>query len=287
MDTSKIDMKLELELLNKLPYAITVHDNFDTIVYENKTALDLFGIRTDNICTSRWCHHSDYISNSCPLCPGKFSKADKQKHKVFRKLIDSSQRIRYLEFESVPIFTKEQNSTDGYIEIVRDVTEGELTKVKNLQSQLQGDSERYYSIMKYGLSGGEMIFSDELFFTDNRREFLMKLSGFAFIGVMQNNFDRIGLYGPLPVLDEKNYEMFVFAFTVKDHSIIDPRKNQNELILILILFERNNKIVTINRQLINDLISSYVLKLQTIEEITEEWMKLIKIEINKLIDSPV
>ncbi len=287
MDPSKINMKREINLLNKLPYAITVHDNFDTIVYENQTAIDLFGIRNDDLCTSRWCHHSDYIQNSCPLCPGKFSKIDKNTHKVFRKLIDMNQKVRYLEFETLPILATSSESTDGYIEIVRDVTEGESIKVRNLQAHLQGNTNRYYSIMKYGLTGGELVYSDELFFIDNKLEFLMKLSGFAFIGVMQNNFNRIGLYGPLPVLDQSNYEMFVFAFTVKDLSISDPRKDQNELILLLILFERNNKIVTINRQLINDLLSSYVLKLKNIQEINEKWFQLIKVELGKLVETPV
>lgn len=283
-------MKNEITLLNQLPYAITVHDNFDSIVYENQTAIDLFGIRNDTLCTSRWCHHSDYIENSCPLCSGKFTKIDKQPHKVFRKLIDLNQKIRYLEFESVPILSGVNNEVNGYIEIVRDVTEGESIKVKNLQadiSKLHGNSARYFSIMKYGSTGGELVHSDELYFSDNKLEFLMKLSGFAFIGVMQNNFERIGLYGPLPVLDEKNYEMYVFAFTVKDLSIEDPRKDHTELVLLLIMFERNNKIVTINRALINDLLSSYVMKLQNIEEITHQWFELIKIELNKLVDSPI
>lgn len=287
MERSDLNIKVETELLNKLPFAITVHNNFDTIVYENKTAIELFGIRNDSICTSRWCHHSDYIKNSCPLCPGKFTKEDQKRHKVFRKLIDLNQRIRYLEFESVPFLSSQDDDVDGYIEIVRDVTEGESVKVKNLQTSLQGHSERFYSIMKYGMTGGELIHSDELFFTDNKLEFLMRLSGFAFIGVMQNNFDRCGLYGPLPVLDEKNYEMYVFAFTCKDESLEDLRKDHNELVLLLIMFERNNKIVTINRALINDLISSYAMKLQSIKEINEEWFELIKIELNKLVDSPL
>ena len=39
----KPNFEQEMYLLNQLPYAITVHDNFDKIVYENSKATELFG----------------------------------------------------------------------------------------------------------------------------------------------------------------------------------------------------------------------------------------------------
>lgn len=284
MTQDDLNINVEIEVINKLPYAITVHNNFDTIIYENNTAKQLFGIREDNDCKSRWCHHTDYIENSCPLCPGKFSKFDKTPHKLFRKVFDLDQNVHYLEFETIPILVDNDQEVDGYIEIVRDVTVGESIKKKNMQSHLQVHSERNFSIMKYGLTGGETIYSDELYFVEDLKNFLAKLSTFAFIGVLQNNHERTGLYGPLPVLDEENYEMYVYAFSIKDLSIQDPRKKLNELVLLMIIFERNDKIISINRRLINDMIKSYTLKLQSIEDITEDWFDLMKIELNKLID---
>jgi hypothetical protein len=274
----------EMKLLDKLPYAITVHNNFDKIVYENAIASELFGIRIDDVCKSRWCHHSDYIANSCPMCPGKFTKKDRKPHKVFRKLVDSNLNIRYVEFESIPIINA-NNEIDGYIEIVRDVTEGESIKVKNLEFDFNKKEERIYSLLKHGMTGSEIILSDKIYFTDRLQEFLMKLGTFTFIGVLQNNKERVGLYGPLPVLDEKNYEMYAYSFSTTDMSIIDPRKNHNEIILLLMIFERNDKIVTINRQLINDLIYSYTQKLSSVEDLNQEWFNLVKIELNKLIDT--
>ena len=278
------NFKKEMDLINQLPYAITVHNNFDKIIYENSKATELFGLRTDDNCTSRWCHHSDYADNPCPMCPGKFTKFDKSEHKVFRKLIDPNLNIRYLEFETVPVQNSLQES-DGYIEIVRDVTEGETTKVKNLQENVASTEPRTYSLIKHGMTGSEMCFTDKIYFTNNVHEFLLKLASFAFIGVLQNSYERLGLYGPLPVLDEKNYEMFTFAFSVVDQSITDPRKQQHELVLLLIIFERNDRITSINRQLINDLLTSYVFQLQSIKDLNQNWFNLIKIELNKLIDS--
>ena len=197
------------KLLNQLPYAITVHDNNNKIIYENDMAIELFGIRPDMDCTSRWCHHSDYAENACPMCPGKFTKFDKKEHKVFRKLIDPQLQIRFLEFETVPVLNP-HSETDGYIEIVRDVTLGEKIKIKHLQQNITKVEPRIFSLVKYGLTGCEIIFSDNLSFSDNSSSFLMKLASFAFIGVLQNSSDRQGLYGPIPVLDEKNYETFIF-----------------------------------------------------------------------------
>ena len=280
----KPDFEKEMQLLNQLPYAITVHDNDDHIIYENSKANELFGLRMDDNCTSRWCHHTDSVMNACPLCPGKFTKRDITTHKVFRKLIDHNLNIRYLEFESVPVING-KNESDGFIEIVRDVTEGENIKVKNLEVDLgERKEDRIFSLIKHGLTGSEIIYNDKIFFTDNVPSFLMKLAGFAFIGVVQNNAERKGLFGPLPVLDQKSHEMYAFTFAITDNSIKDPRKDHQELILLLIIFERNDRITSINRALINDLISSYINDLKSIDDLTSEWYDLIKIEVNKLID---
>lgn len=277
------NLQNEIQVLNRLPYAITVHDNFDKILYENKKALELFGIRPDNSCTSRWCHHSDYAENPCPMCPGKFTKFDKSEHKVFRKLLDPNLNVRYLEFETVPVINA-LTETDGYIEIVRDVTTGESIKIKNLQENLANSEPRVFSLIKHGMTGSEMVFSDKMYFVDNVNDLLLKLSSFAFIGVLQNSYDRVGLYGPLPVLDQDNYEMFAYAFSLLDQSIKDPRRQQHELFLLLIIFERNDRVVAINRKLINDMLASYTFQLKSIEDLSQEWFNLVKIEINKLID---
>ena len=113
----KRNFEHEMYFLNQLPYALRVLDNFDKIVYENSKATELFGLRMDDSCQSRWCHHTDFVQNSCPLCPGKFTKRDLTTHKVFRKLIDTNLNIRYLEFESVPVLNS-NNESDGFIEIV-------------------------------------------------------------------------------------------------------------------------------------------------------------------------
>ena len=134
------------------------------------------------------------------------------------------------------------------------------------------------------MTGSEIIYTDKIYFTENIDSFLMKLAGFTFIGVVQNNAERKGIFGPLPVLDQNTHEMFAFTFAITDNSIMDSRKNHQELILLLIIFERNDKITIVNRTLINDLISSYVFNLNSIEDITNDWFNLVKIEVNKLID---
>lgn len=282
----KVDFENEIQLLDKLPYAITVHDNNENIVFENSKAIELFGLRTDSSCRSRWCLHSDVINNACPLCPGKFTKEDQKNHKVFRKLIDTNLIARYLEFETVPVLNSD-NESDGFIEIVRDVTEGETIKVNNLKTTLEKPEPKFYSLMKHGQTGCEIVFKDKMFFTDNEVEFLIKLASFSFIGIVQNQVDgRTGLFGPLPVLDEKSKEMYAYSFTTLDMNILDERKHNQELLLFLIIFERNDPIVAINRQLINDLISSYIFNnIKEITDLTPEWFHLVKTEINKLIDS--
>ena len=282
---NKLNFANEIELLNRLPYAITVHDNNEKIIYENAKATELFGLRVNNTCTVRWCHHTDFMENSCPLCPGKFTKRDKTVHKVFRKLIDSKLQVRYLEFETIPVLNK-NTEADGFIEIVRDVTEGELIKVNNLNLNLgERKEKRIFTLVKHGNFGSEVVFTDKIYFSDKPDQFLTKLGGFAFIGIVQNDADRKGLFGPIPVLDNHSHEMYVYSFSLTDDSITDPRKHHQELLLLLIIFERNDKIVTINRQLIHDLVESYTLRLSNIEDLTSGWFKLVNEELNKLIDS--
>ena len=93
------------------------------------------------------------------------------------------------------------------------------------------------------------------------------------------------MFGPLPVLDDQNREMYTYSFKTTDLTILDKRKHNQELLLLLIIFERNDPIVSVNRHLINDLISAYVYKVKNITDLTPEWFHLVRTEINKLIDS--
>ena len=105
---------------------------------------------------------------------------------------------------------------------------------------------------------------------------------FTYIGIFQNNFNQLGLFGPLPVLDILNKSMMVYSCRLHSSSVTDPRKKSMEPILFITFFDRNDYFVFEKRDKILEFLNKSF-ENKSVEELTEEWFLNIKTEFKNLL----
>lgn len=270
-------------ILNALPFGISVQTSERIVLYENQKAKELTGSYKLHLCFNRWKHLPDEGDAICKDCPATISLIDKSPHKIFRKTLSKDSKELFLEIQVIPILEKNGDITK-YVEILRDVSESETAKVLiekpigMLLNQLE------FSMSKYGKTGGEVVFNDELsFFTKKINEYIQKLTMFTYIGVFQNNFNQEGFFGPLPVLDVPKKSMMLYSFRLPSKDVIDPRKEGMEPCLLMIFFDRDNYFMFEKRNLILNFFNNEINKISFIEDLDIEWFQDLKEKLRKMI----
>ncbi len=210
------------DILNSLPFGITLQSIDRIILYENEKAKELTGSYKNHQCFTRWMYLEGEGNTVCKDCPATISLIDGVKHKVFRKTITKDNKDIFLEIQSIPVLNK-NGTVSKYIEILNDVSNDEKIKslVDNPVSKIIENLE--FSVSIYGKTGGEILLKDQLQFFTSPIEYIQRLSLFTYIGIFQNYFNQIGLFGPLPVLDNLNKSMMVYSFRLHSSSVTDPR----------------------------------------------------------------
>ena len=264
-------------LLDALPFGISIQNNKRIIEYENNAIKTLLGSHLHDQCYRRWGYLPEEGELPCKDCPASLTLIDKKSHKIFRKTLNGEQKSLFLEIEVLPILN-EKNNVEKYIEIItnKSVETDQRTINENLEADDVNDIR--YSLIKYGSTGSQILFSEQIdFFKDkaNQVEELTRLSTFAFIGLFQNNTNRFGLFGPLPVLDYLNHSMIIFTFQVLDETLLDPRKKGIENCLLILFYPRNLEFILLHRKELAEFIAKEVHKVTVIDQITEEWFNLL------------
>jgi hypothetical protein len=270
-------------ILNALPFGISVQNLDRTVLYENQKAIDLTGSFKLRHCFTRWKHLPDEGDAICKDCPATISLIDKSAHKIFRKTLSKDSKELFLEIQVIPILEKD-GGISKYVEILRDVTESESAKIlvdkpiSTLLDQLE------FSISRYGKTGGEIVFNDNLsFFTQKISEYIQKLTMFTYIGVFQNNFSQEGLFGPLPVLDVPEKSMMVCSFRLNSKNVTDPRKEGMEPCLLMIFFDRNNYFMFEKRNMLLEFLNNEISKISFLEDLDDVWFLNLKNKLKKFI----
>ncbi|MHA1990896.1 MAG: hypothetical protein ACW981_07550 [Candidatus Hodarchaeales archaeon] len=271
-------------ILNALPFGISVQNSDRTVLYENQQAKDLTGSFKLRHCFTRWKHLPDEGDAICKDCPATISLIDKSPHKIFRKTLSKESKELFLEIQVIPILEKD-GTIRKYVEILRDVTESESAKVLVEKPVRQLLDQLEFSISKYGKTGGEIVFNDNLsFFTHKITEYIQKLTMFTYIGVFQNNFDQEGLFGPLPVLDVPEKSMMVCSFRLNSKNVTDPRKKGMEPCLLMIFFDRNNYFMFEKRNMLLNFLNNEISKITFLEDLDGVWFTNLKTKLRELIN---
>ena len=190
---------------------------------------------------------------------------------MFRKTKDEKGEDLYLEIEFIPI-TDSEGKLEKYIEVIKNVTLQEKSKVLATKSIDEIVDGIQVSIVKFGDLGGEIITTDQLDFeeAENLEEILIKLTVYIFSGVIQGYEKQRGFFGPFPVLDKINYLFEVFICRIKDEKEMDQRFEGMQPCMILLFFPRDYVFLFEERNQIENYISDEVDEWDSIQCITQD-----------------
>ncbi|MHA2169916.1 MAG: hypothetical protein ACXAB7_08490 [Candidatus Kariarchaeaceae archaeon] len=269
MGANNIDLQdlSKYEVLDYLPFGVSIQNRNFQILYENKKMEELLGRHFGKQCYTRWEHLSTYDQSQCDDCPQKVMKTDKKKHKIFRKTLSKHGEEIFLEITHIPILSG--STYDRYLEIVEDVTHDEKTK-SLLMEDVYSMEKIHLGFVKFGNTGGEYIISEELNFLKTLvSTFFQQLSIYWFTAIGQGELWPSGFYGPLPCLDYTEYSSLAFPFRLASEGLTDTRLKGKDLVLLMIITPRYNTSLFEKRDALIDFFTSELSSIQGIEELED------------------
>ncbi|MHA2250299.1 MAG: PAS domain-containing protein [Candidatus Kariarchaeaceae archaeon] len=265
--------KLSKQILDMLPYAISVQSKDRVVLFENKKMIELFGTKQGQLCYTRWNYLLDYEDKPCEACPGHATLIDKEEHSLFRKAITKHNEDIFLEITHIPVLNQEGDLIQ-YIEIIKDITTREMSRLTSLEyrSQQLLREEIKLSVIRFGDLGGELVVSDELDLIGEMHPniFFMKMGAYWFTAIGQGHNWSEGLYGPLPVLDILDYDSIAYSFRLQSKKLEDPRLKGEDLLMLMILVHKDKTQYFSKRELISKFLSDYFNKFIEVEDLTDE-----------------
>ena len=279
---SNLNFELYELALDNLPFGISIQTKDRTIQYENETAVIFFGNASlHEKCYRRWNYLPGEGDSICKDCPATICSQDKKIHQILRKTLNQQQQEIYVEIQCIPILNSVGEIVQ-YLEIIKDVTNQENTKILAKYSIEEIVKSLEFSLINYGTTGSEIIVTDQLqFITTDFATTVYKLASFTYIGLFQNKDLRLGLYGPLPVLDYVDYSMLIFTFNLISQNIIDPRKGGKDNCMLLIFYKRDFQFIFSKRDNIATYITSKITQIPFLEEIDASWFEKFKSDIKQ------
>lgn len=275
-------------ILDELPFGISVQDTNHTVLYENKKVKELLGTYLGKKCFKRWTYIPGEGQDPCRDCMMPLIIKDKAYHKVFRRTIDKQGEEMFLENHYIPL-VEENGEVNQFIEIFKVCTEHEKGKVLSIQTPEQVLEKVQFSIVQFGDLGGEIVTTDELSFVESNKleELLVKITVYIFGGLIQGVEDQTGLFGPLPVLDRTEYEMFVYLFQIRNDLALDPRKKGIEQCMLLMFLKREYSFLFEKRELITNFLAEKVDEWGILQNITPEEHEIFATELRSLLKQQI
>jgi len=223
------------EILDSLPFGISVQSIDRVLLYENKAMREIFGDNPREYCFSRWKYLDDQGEAPCKFCPGRVSLVDGKQHSVVANVELQNGKKAFLEITHIPIIN-EEGKIEKFIEIIKDVTE-KTDELTFLHSQIDFKSMIYLSIIHFGNLGGEILITEKLPIVNDLKTFLINEAAYWFTAVGQGNYLNEGLYGPLPILDKSDYVSLGFSRVMLSNNS-DSRLGGKDYVFILIFLPR-------------------------------------------------
>ncbi|MHA2362685.1 MAG: hypothetical protein ACXAC7_01910 [Candidatus Hodarchaeales archaeon] len=278
-------MKSSLEttyklILDNLPFGVSLQDKKRIIFFENKKAKELLGSFHTRPCFHRWQYLPNEGHKVCDNCPAVMSLKDKQAHKIYRKTKSRNLEDLLLEFYCIPLLD-ENGEVTKYIEIIKDVTDQEKAQIlSETNKEKIIESELKFSFRNLS---GENQYTDKLdFFSDDVDERLKKLAAYTYIGIVQNEIEHKGLFGPLPVLDVLDQYMLAYSFSLKSEKF-ESEKKKSTFCVIFIFFDKKFTSFFENRPKISEYLENEIEEFNFVEELSEKWFQDLKKGFKELI----
>ena len=290
-DFEKIKAKSFLTLIDDFPLPASIQKLDRTLVFQNKLAKKFFASnKYPKHCFTRW----DFVSKdeeipcfACPLLEMVKSNTPKT---IIRQTKDSSGATLFLEVSHYPLVDKDTNETTYFVEVVRDVTEfvlsGLLEKGKRL---IESEEARAYflSILSF-VKPANLLVSETLPFYSSsieKNEFFSNISAVSYYAVGHTQKWVPGLYGPLPIKNQDDYYLILYAFAKKTKQPITDTRLKKDL-LILSVFSRKEMLPFWTfRETLSTLFESFFANIEYRENITSDTLAELRKQINRLMRS--
>jgi len=276
------------QILDELPFGISVQTKEREIIYENKKVKELVGSFLYRQCYNRWHYLEKRGNEPCNDCPATIGFKDNEPHKIFRKTINKDGESLYVEINFIPMLNDE-GELDKFIEVFHEVEIKDKARVLSQQNKETILQQIQVAIIKFGDLGGETITTDNLRFIKKNEidDFLTKVTVYIFSGLIQGFDDQEGLFGPLPILDITTYEMLAHVFKIENKNASDPRMHGLEPCMLFIFFPRDYFFLFNNRDDIEDFIHQQIEKWGRLENITMENHKIFVNELRELLTKQI
>ena len=280
-DSTKIeDMR---EILDNLPFGISIQSAERIILYENKAVRELLGSFLNDKCYKRWEYIENQGKSSCVDCPASIGFKDLEPHKVFRKTISSSNKEMFVEIQTIPITSEEKIS--HYIEVIRPVKLDDKVEILSKEKPVDIVKSLNYTFIRFGKTGTDIIYTDELPFVGEEELWacLYKLTTFLYTGLFQGTTYKTGFFGPLPVVDQDEYLLMTYIYNLETKQQEDPRFKGVEPAMIYFFFKKEYHFLFEKRSSIEDFLNSFLKKLNKLEELDMNFVDLFKNEFQEMI----
>jgi hypothetical protein len=118
-----------------------------------------------------------------------------------------------------------------------------------------------------GVEGLAIVDEISEFFGEDSEQFITKLGLFYFTAIGQGGDYHQGLYGPLPVPNDKEHVSFVFSALVADEAQLDVRAEGQSYVLVCLLCQKTLVPKFIDRPLIEAAFGDLFATLEDISDI--------------------
>jgi len=289
-DTNKIEDSVEInysKILETLPVAVSIQNTNFIVVYENKEMKTRYNTFLKDYCYRRWHPNQNSKTNQCIDCPALITLRNNKPTTIIRKLKDENGNVSFVKVIHSPLILSKNNNEEKYIvEVVYDVTECFLDKIRREIDIKQFKKEIWLSITSFGNYGGDVITSEELPFVkkEEQRSFLLEMSLYLFTAIGQGENYNEGLYGLLPVLNHQEYVVLVYAFRFSDEELSEVRLQGRDYGLLMIFTKISHEKIVIYRKEILELLDRLLKHNCEKKDLTLKLLSIIKKELVNLIE---
>ncbi|MFX0113905.1 MAG: response regulator [Candidatus Hodarchaeota archaeon] len=140
------------------------------------------------------------------------------------------------------------------------------------------------TLFRVGITGADVVVSDEINFSDDQERFLLKIGVFYMTLMGQGTKNNLGIFGPLPVAGYPEYRSLVYAFSIEAEGFTDLRRKGQEYCLLAFFVPQDLVGDLPNPSTMRNALDEAVDSLDDVSVLDREFLKTVKgaLQLNEL-----
>ncbi len=290
-DFEKIKAQSFLSLIDNLPLPASIQKPDRRLIFQNKLAKKFFGSeKSPSYCFSRWDFVSEEEEIPCFACPLFQLLESNSTKSIIRQTKDPSGATLFLELTHHPLFEKETNEFSYFVEVVRDVSELVLSGLyEKGESLIRSEEARAYflSVLSFAVPSNPLVSEPLPFYTSEieKEAFFSNIAAVSYYAVGHAQKWIPGLYGPLPMKDQDDYFLVLYAFTKKTKTPMKDTRLKEDLLILTIFVRKEMLPFWSFRETLSTLFEDFFSKVKYSEDITLDTLRTLRKQVNRLMRS--